>query len=98
MPKVFAIIVGMAWLLSSSFAFAQPQPAPSCEEQVAELRVVLSFVRVSRQQLEENAGRVVVTLQKDMTTLSQKVDEKKATAGLPDGAPMSQRDEEKKEQ
>lgn len=50
------------------------QQLPSCDEQLAEALVTLSFVRASRQGIEEAAGRVAATLQKRLDVSVQEVE------------------------
>ena len=59
------------------------QAGPSCEEQLAEKHTTLLFVRSSRQQIEENAGFTVATLQKNIESLRSELEHLKKAAPQP---------------
>ena len=63
----------IAFLVTVCFP-AAAQEALSCEDQLAEARATLSFVRASRQTTEDTAGRVTATLQKRLDASLKELD------------------------
>ena len=60
-----AVIPGVGW---------GQQEQQSCEEQLSQMQTTLMFTRAGRNGVEENAGRVVTTLQRQINTLQQEIE------------------------
>ena len=70
---VSCLILLCVFTLASSLS---AQQLPSCEDQLAEVRATLSFVRAARQTTEETAGHVTAALQKRLDTSLKDLDKR----------------------
>ena len=56
------------------YSVVQAQEVPVCEELLSQTQLTLSFVQASRQYSEDNDGRVVMILQKQLKQLQHEND------------------------
>ena len=73
MCRLLGYCLLIAFLVTACLPVSAQEP-PSCEDQLAEMRTTLSFVRASRQTTEETAGRVASTLQKRLDASLKELD------------------------
>lgn len=79
MRSIFLFVVCLLAFAVMPRAGWGQQAQPSCEEQLAQAQTTLMFTRAGRNGTEENAGRVMATLQKQVEMLQHELDALKKT-------------------